>query len=42
MAYEPTEYASSYAKTLLQWNDKFQRSKIGKGFDDRFKRMKYN
>ena len=43
MAYEPTgEYASSYAKTLLQWNDKFQSawSKIkGMGFDDRFKRM---
>ncbi len=43
MVYEPTgEYASSYAKTLLQWNDKFQAawSKIkGMGFDDRFKRM---
>ena len=43
MQYEPNgEYGKSYAKTLLQWNDKFQAAwtKIrDMGFDERFKRM---
>lgn len=43
MVYQASgEYAKSYAKTLLQWNDKFQDAwaKIKTmGFDDRFKRM---